>query len=193
MVAIYAAAQHMAAVDSDSPGTLLALGPVGILLHWTGVADVTVNMLAYGTEQMVLGAFAHFAPGLLWPMVVALPVLGLTALALLTGTAPARRAIAAFALLAAATYALIAAGRLTFYPQFKLLLVSTGRYHHAAPLAITVVLCLALAQFAPGRSARVWVRNLALILAVIATTAACFACVRHTCTSCGHAGIPTWP
>ncbi len=172
MVAIYAAARHIAAVHYESPANPFAIGPVDTLRHWAGVADLTFGMLAYGTEQLVLGAFAHLAPGLLWPVVVALPVLGLIALGFRTGTASARRAMAAFALLAAATYAVIAAGRLTFYPEFKRLLVSTGRYHYAGPFAMTVVLCLALAESELGRSAGAWVRNMALMLGVTVTTAA---------------------
>ena len=73
MPLVYLTARHLAVVryGSDLHGPDLD----DPLAASVGVADVVTSMLAYGTEQVVLGPFAHFVPGLAWPAVVAAPVL----------------------------------------------------------------------------------------------------------------------
>src|SRR5207237_10144400 len=110
-----------------------------------------VNMLAYGIEQIVLGPLAHFARGLGWAEAVAAPVVLGIGVAGWKAAPAARRALLAFALLPTAAYGIIAAGRSPFYPAFRELLVRADRYPYAAPLGLTVLICLAPAPVAAQR------------------------------------------
>lgn len=166
----YVAAQRLATawygVSPETP----ALD--GVLRRGFGVLDIVVNQLAFGTDQLVLGPLARFVVDS-WTgaAAVAAPIGALIAVAMWKASPQARRAVLAFLALSLATYGIIAAGRVPFYPTFKPLLVRADRYHYAAPMALAVVVCVALGEVR-ARSLTTPLRTAALALSLLALSVA---------------------
>jgi len=167
----YVAAQRVAAawygVSPETPALAV------VVRKAFGVLDIVANQLAFGTDQLVLGSAARFVVESWTGAAAAAAPIGLLVVAAMWKAGSAdRRAMLAFLALSLVTYGIIAAGRVPFYPQFKHLLVRSDRYHYAAPLALAVVLCLALAQVraqsltAPLRTAALGASLVAVIIAL---------------------------
>lgn len=139
-----------------------------LLRRVAAIADLTGAMFAYGLEHLVLGPLASGRATPRW-WLVGLLLAGIAG-ATWSAAPRARRAMLAFALLALGTYGIIAAGRVQFY-GFKRLIVSADRYHYVAPLALTVLLCMALAQLAPRMARRPWLGRALFVGALVGLTA----------------------
>jgi len=106
---------------------------------------------------------------------IAVAVLGLTAVGALRARPPARRAMLACALMVLGIYGIIALGRAPFYDQLRDLMIRADRYHYSTTAMLTVLLCVALGELgahAPSRAVKqallgVWVLLWVVLLAVV--------------------------
>ncbi|MFN8545152.1 MAG: hypothetical protein U0807_13235 [Candidatus Binatia bacterium] len=150
----------------DLPVEAILLG--GMAVSIPAVLAMTGHLVGTGAVALLTGG--PFG-GLEYPHLGAIVVL--IAAALLVGGAGVRcrreerRVLAAWLVLAVATYGIVAAGRALLFRAFGFSLVQAAaepRYHYAATVPITMVLAMAIRQFATGRL-RVVVASVVVTLA----------------------------
>jgi hypothetical protein len=156
----------------ETPNTLVKFA----LQYWAIIPLGLVHMIAYGVMQLAL-SFAFAASG--GAAVVSYAVVGalalFTALALWRSPAPIRRAVAAAALLALSCYAIIVAGRVVFFKSYTdAVMAMQPRYHYAALIPLTLLICLLLGQLGVLIRVRAWMAN-ALLFAWLALLGAAYA------------------
>ncbi len=150
---LYFTAQRIAAARYGSPNQSMLLA--AILQSPLHLVDLVINMVCYGTEQVVLGPLARRVHGTGPVALVAVPVIALAVVAAWRARPSARRSMLACALVMLGAYGIIAMGRVMFYSQLRDLIIRADRYHYSASAMFTVLLCVALAELgarAPSRS-----------------------------------------
>lgn len=171
--ALYFTAQRIAVAWYGSPDES---GALRVLVEAPfAVVDLVSNMVAYGTEQVVLGPLAPRVHGESAAALIALPALGLAAIGAWRARPAARRIMLACALMMLGTYGIIAVGRAPFYGLIRDVMIRADRYHYSTSAMLTVLLCVALAELgahAPSRPVKQavlggWILLWVALLAVV--------------------------
>lgn len=118
--------------------------------YWQEMLDLTWGMLVFGLGSLLLGPVARLLP---FDAIAPTVLVGLAAIPA-SRTRDGRARALAWVLLAVACYATTSAGRLMFYVQSRDSLIQAVRYHYAALVPLTLLVCTVLAPFGEWRGAR---------------------------------------
>jgi len=168
---LYAAA-HRLAEFYNAPSTGVPGGGFGGF-RVVPIIALTGRLAAYGVTSLLLGPFDYPIPydSVAYDIVPSAVAIALVA-ALVVGSSAVRRWVLAMLVLGGACYGIIAVGRLPFFTLFGKGVVTSARYHYAAPIPFAIAIVLAVGTCARWAAIPERWRNAALAVALVVTAGA---------------------